>query len=153
MLLVKNRRAYYDFEVIEKFVAGIVLKGYEVKALREKKANFEGAYIKAEKDGVYIINMHIGSYSKQSQEVAETSLRSTRKLLITAREREKLEKELNQKGKTAIPLSLLLKNNMVKLEFAVVKGKKKLGKKHIEKEKQIVKEMEKEAKEFKKGLY
>lgn len=153
MLIVKNRRAYYDFEIIEKFLAGIVLKGYEVKAVREKKINFKGAFIKVEKDGVYIVNLNIGRYSKQSQELAEDVKRSPRKLLITSKEREKLEKELNQKGKTAVPLALLLKNNLIKLEFAVVKGKKQYGKKQTEKDKQARKEMEKEAKEFRKGLY
>ncbi|MBT6401170.1 SsrA-binding protein SmpB [candidate division WWE3 bacterium] len=153
MLLLKNRRAYYDFEILEKFLAGIVLKGYEVKAVKEKKVTFEGAYIKVEKDGVYIVNMNISRYSKQSQEIADTETRNARKLLITSKELEKLGKELNQKGKTAIPLALLLKNNLIKLEFAVVKGKKQLGKKQTEKEKQIKKDMETEAKEFKKGLY
>ena len=105
MLLLKNRRAYYDFEILEKFLAGIVLKGYEVKAVKEKKVTFEGAYIKVEKDGVYIVNMNISRYSKQSQEIADTETRNARKLLITSKELEKLGKELNQKGKTAIPLA------------------------------------------------
>jgi SsrA-binding protein len=152
MLLVKNRRAYYDFEVIEKFLAGVVLKGYEVKALREKKASFEGSYITVGKEGVFVVNMHIGRYSKQSQEVADTDTKLPRKLLITAKQQQKLEKELNQKGRTAVPIALLLRNNMVKLEFAVVKGKKQLGKKQTEKEKQIKKDMAKEAKEFGRGM-
>jgi len=152
MLLVKNRRAYYDYEIIDKFLAGIVLKGHEVKALREKKAGFEGAYVTVEDGEVFIVNMHIGRYSRQSQEVSEADLRNPRKLLLTKQETEKLQKEINEKGKTAVPLALLLKNNMIKLEIAVVKGKKEYGKKHVAKEAQIRKDMEKEAKDFKKTL-
>jgi SsrA-binding protein len=152
MLLVKNRRAYYDYEIIEKFLAGMVLRGYEVKALREKKANFDGAYIKVDKGEVFVVNMYIGRYSKQSQEVSDTNLRNQRKLLLTKQETERLQKAINEKGRTAVPLALLLKNNMIKLEIAVVKGKKIVGKKHVAKEKQVRRDMEKEKKDFERGM-
>lgn len=152
MLLAKNRRAYYDYEIVEKFIAGIVLKGYEVKALREKKANFDGSYITVRGKSVSVENLHIGTYSKQSQDIGEDETRKPRKLLLNKREIERLKKELEEKGKTAVPLALILKNNMVKLELAVVKGKKKFGKKQTEKERQIRKDMELEAKDFKRGL-
>ncbi|OGC47814.1 SsrA-binding protein [candidate division WWE3 bacterium RIFCSPHIGHO2_01_FULL_42_13] len=149
MLLARNRRAYYDYEIIEKFIAGIVLKGYEVKALREKKANFDGSYITIRQTNVFVENLHIGAYSRQSQEIGEQDTRKPRKLLLNKREIQKLRKELEEKGKTAVPLALILKNNMVKLELAVVKGKKQFGKKQTEKERQMKKDMELEAKEFK----
>lgn len=142
MLLVKNRKALHNHEIIEKFIAGMVLKGYEVKAIREKKVSFEGAYIKVEKGKAFVTNMHIGPYSKQSQEVIDT--KSDRQLLLNAREIQKIEKEIKQKGKTVIPLALLLKNNLVKLEIAVVKGRKKHEKKQVAKEKQIKKDLEKQ---------
>jgi SsrA-binding protein len=146
MLLVKNRRATYDYEIIEKFTAGIVLKGYEVKALREKKANMEGSYIKFIDDDVYVVGLHIGRYSNQSQDISEDEATSPRKLLLTKRELERLKKDLAQKGKTAIPTAIILRNNMIKLEFAVAKGRKQVGKKHLAKERQIRKEMQQEAK-------
>ena len=151
MLLAKNRRALYDYQLIEKFIAGIALKGYEVKAIREKKVNFEGSYVSVKPNGVFVENLNIGRYSKQSQEIDEQNTRKPRRLLLNKREIEKLKRELHEKGKTAVPLALILRNNLVKLEFAVAKGKKKYGKKQTEKEKQIDKEMKKTAKEFARG--
>lgn len=145
MLLAKNRKAHYNFEIVDKFLAGIVLKGYEVKACRERKINLDAAFVKVEKDGVFIVNMDIGRYSKQSQEVVDT--KRPRKLLITTSEQEKIERELNQKGKTAVPLAVLLKNNMIKIEIAIVKGKKAQGKKQSLKDRQVKRDMEKEAKD------
>ncbi len=139
MLLVKYRKALYNHEILEKFVAGIVLKGYEAKAVREKKAAFEGAYIKIDKGKAFVVGLHIGPYSKQHQEVTDT--RRDRALLLNKKEIQKLERETKQKGKTAIPLALILKNNLIKLELAVVKGRKKHEKKVVAKEKQIKKEL------------
>jgi len=138
MLLAKNRKALFNYEVVEKFTAGIVLRGYEVKALREKKANFEGSYVKFEDGEVFVVGMNIGRYSKQSQDSEDPS--RPRKLLISKAEMEKLVRELNEKGKTATPLAVVLENNVIKLEFAVVKGLKKYGKKQLEKARQIEKD-------------
>ena len=72
MVLAKNRKALHNHEILEKFVAGVVLKGYEVKAIREGKVNFEGAYIKVMGNEVHVLNLSIGRYSKQGKEVAKT---------------------------------------------------------------------------------
>ena len=143
MLLAKNRKALFNYEIIEKYLAGVVLKGYEVKAIREGKVNFEGSYI-ATKDGeVFVLGMKIARYSKQSQKTSSEDADRPRKLLLNKNEIEKISKHLNQKGKTAVPLALLLKNNIIKLELAVVKGRSKYGKKHLEKERQIEKDLRK----------
>lgn len=138
MKLVSNKKALYNYEVLETFVAGIILKGYEVKALREGNANLEGSFIKFEKDGVFVTGMHIGKYSKQSQDSEDMD--RPRKLLLSGKELEEIQREIHEKGKTAVPLAVLLQNNMIKLEFAVVRGKKKAGKKQAEKERQIEKD-------------
>ncbi|OGC49413.1 SsrA-binding protein [candidate division WWE3 bacterium RBG_16_37_10] len=149
MLLVKNRSASFDYELLGKFTAGIVLKGYEVKAVKEKRANLTGAYVQLLGDKeLYVINMYIGKYSKQSQKSEETDLRRTRKLLLTGSEIEKVRRMMQQKGRTAVPTALLLEHNLVKLEFAIAKGRKQAQKRHLEKEKQIKKDLETEAKEF-----
>lgn len=153
MLLAKNRKALYNFEVIEKFMAGIVLHGYEVKAIREGKANLSGAHVRIVDNEVFVTNMYIGSYSKQSQEIDENKLSRDRKLLLKKNEIEKLQRAIQQKGKTAVPLALLLRKNMIKLEFAVVKGKSKLEKKIVAKERQIKRETEKAFKEYKRSRY
>lgn len=146
MLLAKNRKALFDHQLINKYVAGVVLKGYEVKAIKEKKVNFEGSYIIVQKNEAFIINLHIGEYSKQSQEVTAFESKRTRKLLLNKKEIQDIAVELDQKGRTAVPLALVLLGPHVKLELGVVKGKKEFEKKQTAKEKQIRKDLEKEAK-------
>ncbi|MFA6981540.1 MAG: SsrA-binding protein SmpB [Patescibacteria group bacterium] len=141
MLLVRNRKALYNNVLLEKLVAGIVLKGYEVKAIREGKASFEGSYITMRENKAFVVNMHISRYSKQSQDVSDEEATRQRQLLLTKDELNKLERELRQKGKTAVPLALILEHNLIKLELAIVKGRKEFEKKHLEKERQIQKDL------------
>ncbi len=151
MLLIKNKKALFNNELVEKFLAGIVLKGYEVKAIREKNVSFEGAYIKFdEQDNLVITGMHIGAYSKQSQDQDKINTKTDRKLLLNKHEITKISNELKQKGKTAVPLALLLRNNMIKLELAIVKGKRNYEKKAVAKAKQEEKDLEKFTKEVEK---
>jgi SsrA-binding protein len=151
LLLVKNRSALYDHQLINKYVAGIVLTGYEVKAVREKKVGFEASYVQILKDGPYVVNMFIDEYSKQSQKGLEKNTKRARKLLLNQSEIDEIVRELEQKGRTAIPLAIILLNNRIKLEFAVVKGKKEYEIKSAAKERQIKKDMQKELKEFRRS--
>lgn len=141
MLLAKNRKALYDNELIDKYTSGIALFGYEVKAAREGNVNFEGSYVQIIKEEAFLVNLYIGAYSRQSQDIADSQMRRSRKLLLNRQEIDKIAKELQQKGKTAIPLALVLDHNLIKLELAVVKGRKKAEKKHLEKERQIHKDL------------
>ena len=147
MLLAKNRKALFDHEIIGKFTAGIILKGYEVKAVREGKVNLNGSYIQVVGNVPVVVNMNIGKYSKQSQSLAEHENTRSRTLLLGKKEIETLRRELSQKGRTALPLALLLKNNMIKLELGIAKGRKKEEKKHLEKERQIKRDLERDVKE------
>lgn len=151
MLLAKNQKALFNHEILEKFTAGISLYGYEVKAIKEGKVNFEGSYVQIVRGNPVVVNLHIGHYSKQSQKVNEQDQNRTRQLLLKKAEVEKLARELPQKGKTAIPLALILSHNMIKLEFGIAKGRRKLDKKNLEKERQIERDLEiaiKEANRF-----
>lgn len=150
MLLAKNRRAFYDYEILEKFIAGMQLHGYEVKAIKENKVNMDASYVQIIGQEAFVVNMHIGNYSKQSQDISETETRRSRKLLLHKNEVEKLQRELHQKGKTAAPLALLLEHGLVKLELAIVKGRKKHEKKILEKERQQKLETQRTIKELKK---
>jgi SsrA-binding protein len=148
MLIAKNRKAFYEHEILDKFIAGISLQGYEVKALREGKVNMDGSYVQILGGNPVVVNMHIGPYSKQSQKVGELETRKTRKLLLNKNEIEKISRELSQKGKTAIPLALILSHNMIKLELGIAKGRRKEEKKHLEKERQIQKDLQQVTKEI-----
>lgn len=144
LLLVKNKSALYDHSLLAKYTAGIVLFGYEVKALREKKAQFDGSYVQLIKGAPYIVNMYIGAYSKNGQaaKAGIDTTRRSRKLLLNASEILEIERELKQKNRTAIPLAIILLNNRIKLEFAVVKGKKEFERKQTAKERQIKRDMD-----------
>ncbi len=148
-LLAKNRKALFNHSIISRFDAGIVLKGYEVKAIREGKVDFEGSYVRVIKNEVYVTNLKIGRYSKQSKEVTSQDEKRDRKLLLNKNEIAEINRDLFEKGNTAVPLALVISNNKIKLEFAIVKGKKEFEKKQTAKEKQIRKDMEIERKEFK----
>lgn len=146
MLLVKNKKALFNNEIIEKFIAGIVLKGYEVKAIREKNVSFEGSYVKVEDGIAKVVGMHIGRYSNQSQEYNSDRAKDPRNLLLNKQELYKLNKELSEKGKSAIPLALILRNGKIKLEFAIVKGRKKHEKRAHLKKRQIEIDLRKQVK-------
>jgi SsrA-binding protein len=141
MLIAKNRKALYDHELLEKYSAGVVLKGAEVKAIREKQVNFEGSYIQILQGVPYLINMNIGRYSKQGKTFVEQDARRSRLLLLNQNEIDELKRLLHEKGHTAIPMALVLKNNSIKLEFGVMKGKKEFQKKLVVKERQIERDL------------
>lgn len=151
MLLAKNRKALFNNEVLEKYLAGIELQGHEVKAIREGKVSFEGSYISVENGQVVLKNLYIAPYSKQGKEPNIEDQKRTRRLLLQKKEVKDISAEVAQKGKTAVPLSLLLKHNLVKLEFAIAKGKKTFDKKNVEKERQIKKDIEASMKDFRRG--
>jgi SsrA-binding protein len=146
MLLAKNRKALHNYEIIEKYLAGIQLEGYEVKAVREKKVSFEGSYIRLDGSDAYVVNMHIGHYSKQSQKPDETREKRPRRLLLNKREIEQIARQIHEKGKTVVPIALVLRHNLIKLEIAVVKGRKEYEKKQVAKKRQVEKDLEKQRK-------
>lgn len=137
MLLVKNKKAHFNSEILATYVAGVMLKGYEVKAIREHNVNFEGSYVKFENNELVISNLNIGHYSKQSQKQSSSPFPRMIKLLLTQREISAIRRELSEKGKSAILLAFILKNNLIKLEFGIARGKKKHEKLQALKEKQI----------------
>ncbi len=148
MLLAKNRKALFNYEIIEKYVAGVMLTGYEVKAIKERQVSFEGAFIKIEHEEAFLLNLHIGRYSKQAQKVDEFAQKRPRKLLLNRQEIEEITREVQEKGKTIVPIAFILKNNLVKLELAVVKGRKKYEKKQVAKTRQVEKDLLKSRKDM-----
>jgi len=148
MLVTKNRKARRDFEIIEKFKAGISLRGYEVKAIKEGKAKLEGSYVQIIDGDPYVVNMHVGRYSRQSQKIDEAEFSRSRKLLLQKNEIQRIHQEISQKGKTAVPLALVVEHGLVKLEFAIVKGRKQREKKVLVKERQIERDLQRQTKEL-----
>jgi SsrA-binding protein len=116
-----NRAASHNYFLLEKFEAGIALRGTEVKSVREGKANLKDAYGLIKDGEAFLLNAHIGPYSHGNASNHE-SLR-TRKLLLKREELRKLEGKTQIKGHTLIPTRLYFRNGRVKLELAVAKGK------------------------------
>jgi SsrA-binding protein len=154
LLLVKNKKALFEHQLQTKYTAGIVLLGHEVKAIREKNASFDGAYVQLIQGEPFVVNMHVGEYSKQSQKPSELpgASKKSRKLLLNKNEIAEITRELKIKGNTAIPLALVLHNNLVKLEFALVKGKKEFEKKQTVKERQIERDLQNNWKDFHRSM-
>ncbi len=120
---IKNRKASYEFAFIEKFEAGMVLKGSEIKSIREGKASITEAYCFVGKDELFIKGMNISPYSESSFNVPDPV--RERKLLLKKREIEKLRAKTEEKGLTIVPVRIFINSRgLAKLEIALAQGKK-----------------------------
>jgi SsrA-binding protein len=126
-MLAKNKKAYFDYEILDTFEAGIVLEGWEVKSIRNKRANLKGSYVSFRGDEAWIEKMHISAYQAANHPDGNTedSASRRRKLLLNRREIDKLQNQSNTAGIAIIPLKLFLKNNRVKVAIGVGRGKKR----------------------------
>lgn len=134
MLEYKNKKAYFKFEIIDEYTAGIQLLGTEVKSIRTGKVNFTDAYCIIRKGEMWIRGLHIAEYAMGTCNNHEPT--RDRKLLLNKKEILKIEKKVNEKGLTIIPLKIFInENGFVKLDIAVAKGKKIYDKRESIKEK------------------
>ncbi len=120
--LVTNRKARHEYFIEDVYEAGLVLKGTEVKSIRQGSANIQDAYISFKNQEAFIENMHISPY-EQGNIFNEDPIRR-RKLLLHKKEIKKLHDEVQRQGVTVVPLRLYLSKGKVKMEIAVAKGKK-----------------------------
>ncbi len=130
-----NRKAKFQYEIIEKYEAGLVLLGTEVKSLRESKVNIQDAYGKFINDELWLVNSHISEY-KYGNINNHDPLRP-RKLLLNRRELKKIKTKLQEKGLTLIPIKIYFKNSYAKVEMAIAKGKKMYDKRETIKKREI----------------
>ena len=120
---IRNRSAYYEYHIDDKYVAGLVLTGTEVKSLREGRASFNDSYCYFHKGELWIKSLHIAEYSHGTYHNHEP-LRE-RKLLLKKKELKKLESKLKEKGYTIVPLSIFFNDKgLAKIEVGLGKGKK-----------------------------
>lgn len=145
-ILVTNRKARHDFHILETYEAGIALVGTEVKSLREGKGNLQDSFARIENGELFLYNMHISPYEKGN--IYNKDPRRTRKLLMHKREIYRLAGKVQEKGLTLIPLSLYLKNGIVKVELALAKGKTLYDKRESIKRKTVKREMERTLKDY-----
>lgn len=140
-----NRKASYEYFLLEFYEAGMSLLGTEIKSIRRGSANIKDSYVVIRNGEAYIINMHIGEYKEAN--IFNHDPYRTRKLLLHKNEIIKLGSKTKEEGVTLIPTKLYLKNGKAKLEFALAKGKKLYDKREDSKEKSMMKEARKYAKE------
>ena len=133
-IIAVNKKASYDYNILEKIEAGIVLEGWEVKGIRDLKVQLKEAYVKINKGDVILIGSNITPPSYINNDTSKNPSR-TRKLLLNQKEINTLIGKVQKDGLTLIPLSLYWKNNKVKLKIGIATGKKKFDKRQSEKKK------------------
>lgn len=138
---ILNKKARFDYEIYDKFEAGIVLTGTEIKSIRNGSCNLKDSYILIKNNEAYILNMHISAYAKGS--IFNKDETRTRKLLLHKNEILKLKDKISIKGFTIVPLKLYFNRGLAKLEIGVAKGKHTYDKKESIKERDIKRETDK----------
>ena len=140
-VIAKNKKAKFDYHILDTYEAGIVLKGSEVKSVRQSKVSLSDAFAQVLGGEIFLFNMHISPYEKTQDNL---DAKRDRKLLLKKSEIRKIDGKLKNKGLTLIPLEVYTKKNLVKISLAVAKGKKKYEKR----EKIIKKEQKREIKKY-----
>ncbi len=139
-VLATNRRARHDYHILDTFEAGIALRGTEVKSIREGRVQLRDSYVEFRNDEAWLVSAHVSPYSHGNRENHDPE--RPRKLLLKRREIDRLFGSTQQKGLTVVPLKLYLKGNHIKVELALVQGKKLHDKRAAERERQADREME-----------
>lgn len=146
-VLCMNRKARHAYEILETHETGIVLTGPEVKSLRQGGGNLKDSYATIRDAEVILLNMHVSPYFQAS--IFNQEPRRPRKLLLHKRETVRLAGKVREKGLTLIPLSVYLKGNLIKVELGLAKGRQTHDKKEAIKERDIRREIEREARSWK----
>lgn len=127
MALVQNKKAFFNYEILEKLEAGIELHGFEVKSLKGGSATLDGAHVTVRGDEAFVVGLQIAPYQPKNTPQDYDPFR-VRKLLLTKKEIDKLEKIGEQKGLTIVPLSVYNKGRKLKIKLGIARGKKKFDK-------------------------
>lgn len=122
LIIQENKKARFDYDVVEKFEAGLVLRGSEVKSLRNRDVQLKDSYISFQKDEAFLQNAHIAEYKSSSYN--NHTPERLRKLLLSRKELDYIYGALREKGYSCVPLKIYFKEGKAKLEIALVKGRK-----------------------------
>jgi SsrA-binding protein len=139
-LLLRNKRARHDYLIEQTLEAGLVLTGSEVKSLREARAVLSDAYVMVRHGEAWLVNMQVNEYAWAN--VFNHAPKRDRKLLLHRREIDKLDEATGQKGMTAVPLEVYLKNGRIKLLVGIGRGKKEYDKRQEQRKKQAERDVE-----------
>lgn len=146
MEIIKNKKAYFDYEIIKKYQAGIVLSGNEIKSIRQKELTISESFVRVNyKDEPFIYNLYIKEY-KNAHKANIIDTTRARKLLLNKKEIKYIKSETTQKGLTIVPLRITIIFGKAKVEIAIVRGRKNHDKRQVLKEKDQKREMDKQIK-------
>jgi SsrA-binding protein len=134
MSIVQNKKAFFDYAVEERFEAGLVLEGWEVKAIRAGQAQLKEAYVIVRSGAIFLLNAHITPLKTASTHITPEPTR-TRKLLLNAAEIRKLIGKVERSGYTMVPIDLHFSKGRIKLEIGLAKGKRQFEKRDATREK------------------
>jgi SsrA-binding protein len=140
MSIVQNKKAYHEYFIEDKYEAGIMLEGWEVKAIRAGRAQLKEAYVIVKDAALYLIGSHISPLLNASTHIHPDPVR-TRKLLLHKQEIDRIVGKVQRAGYTLMPLDMHYKNGRVKLEIGLAKGKKQHDKRATEREKDAKREV------------
>ena len=143
---INNRKANYDYEIINTIECGIVLTGTEIKSIRNGNANLKDSYAIIKNGEVFLLGMHISEYEQGN--IFNHDEKRTRKLLLHKKEILKLNNRVTLDGNTLVPIKLYFKKNKAKILLGLAKGKKNYDKRETIKQRDINREVEKELKRF-----
>ncbi len=146
-LIADNRKALFDYSVEERFEAGMVLTGTEVKSLRQGRANLKDSYARIKKGELFVLQMHISPYTHAYYNNHDP-LRQ-RKLLLHKHEIKKLYGKMNERGYALIPLKIYFREGKAKMELALAKGKRKYDKRESIKRRDEQRDLERQRKDYK----
>ncbi len=139
-IIARNRKASFQYEILEKIEAGIVLTGTEVKSVRNKDVSINESFAHINNGEIFIYEMHIGEYKQGNRQNHEP--KRVRKLLLHKREIARIVGKIKQKGYTMVPLSLYFKEGLVKVEVALVRGKTQIDKREDIKKRDVNREIQ-----------
>lgn len=145
-IYARNKRAFYDYEVLEKYEAGIVLKGSEVKSVKYGLASLKESFVKLDEGEIWLWNSHIPLWKYSVDRNYDPTRK--RKLLLSRKEIDKIAGKVQQKGLTLIPLKMYGVRGRIKVEVGLCKGKKKYDKKRVERERTMKRELHEEKRKY-----
>jgi SsrA-binding protein len=140
MSLITNRKAGFNYEILEKYTAGVELFGFEVKSLQKGQGSLDGAHVTVRGGEVFVVNMFVPPY-QIGNTPADYDERRNRRLLLTKKEIRELEKNEQTKGLTIVPLSVYNKGSKIKLDIALVRGKRRFDKRETLKKRDVERDL------------
>jgi SsrA-binding protein len=148
-LIASNRKAHHDYDILETYEAGLVLRGTEVKSLRDGRADLKDSYARIEREEAWLLGCHISPYAQGNR--ANHDPDRPRKLLLHRGEISRLLGKIMEKGLTLVPLRLYFKSGRVKVEMGLARGRKLLDKRHVIREREARREMDRAVRERSRG--